>query len=193
MPCRRSRYSVRTSSQLRKRIRNSGTIVKIQIATTALAIASARNICGLLQPSPRCRARPASAASTMKPEFWMFSAANTRAICEACVRLWINANSGTTKMPVNRPIPSRSTMRRTLPGWRRNCARSNPPTGARPGRAKYRSSRNALMPNAPTGTRPISTVRPDSFSHSSEPTPVPMENSASANTYSVAESAGPPR
>ncbi|MCY1312769.1 hypothetical protein D9M70_632190 [compost metagenome] len=44
MPCRRSRYSARTSSQLRNRIRNSGTIVKIQIATSALAMASARKI-----------------------------------------------------------------------------------------------------------------------------------------------------
>ena len=182
MPWRRSRYSARTSTQLRKRIRNSGTIVKIQMATAALAMASARNICGLVQSSPRWRARPVKAASTMKPEFWMFSAANTRAISEARVRLWISANSGTTKMPVNRPMPTRSMMMRTLPGWRTNCARSSPPTGARPGRAKYRSSRKAVMPAAPTGTRPISTVRPDSFSHSSEPMPVPMENSASAAT-----------
>ena len=50
---------------------------------------------------------------------------------------------------------------------------------------------NALMPNAPSGTRPISTVRADSFSHSSEPTPVPIENSASAKMYSVVLS--PPR
>ena len=42
----------------------------------------------------------------MKPEFWMFSAANTRDICAFGVRLWISANSGTTKMPVNRPMPT---------------------------------------------------------------------------------------
>ena len=58
-------------------------------------------------------------------------------------------------------------------------------TGAAPVRAKYRSIMKALMPNAPSGTRPISTVRADSFSHSTEPTPVPMENSASAKMYSV--------
>ena len=39
---------------------------------------------------------------------------------------------------------------------------------------------NALTPNAPSGTSPISTVRADNFSHSSEPTPVPIENNASA-------------
>ena len=43
----------------------------------------------------------------------------------------------------------------------------------------------ALIPIAPSGTRPISTVRADSFSHSSEPTPTPIENTASANTYNV--------
>jgi hypothetical protein len=40
------------------------------------------------------------------------------------------------------------------------------------------------MPNAPSGTRPISTVRADSFSHSSEPMPVPIENRASGIRYS---------
>ena len=121
-----------------------------------------------------------TAASTMKPEFWMFSAANTRDISDFGVRLWISANSGTTKKPVNRPMPSRSMMMRVLPGCCTNCASERPCTVAVPARAKYRSSRNALMPNAPSGTRPISTVRADSFSHSNEPTPVPMENSASA-------------
>ena len=48
----------------------------------------------------------------------------------------------------------------------------------------------ALMPSAPSGTSPISTVRADSFSHSSEPTPTPTENSARAKMYS---SCAPPR
>jgi len=39
-----------------------------------------------------------------------------------------------------------------------------------------RSSMNALMPNAPSGTRPISPVRPDSFSPSSEPMPICWQN-----------------
>jgi len=36
------------------------------------------------------------------------------------------------------------------------------------------------MPIAPTGTRPISTWRRDSVSHSSEPTPMPTENTTSS-------------
>ena len=136
---------------------------------------------------------PTSAADTMNSEFWMFTAANTRDISDAGVRLCISANSGTTKKPVNRPMPSRSTMMRTLPGWSRKPAMSSPPTGAAPERAKYRSSRNALIPNAPSGTSPISTVRADSFSHSSEPAPVPIENRASAPMYSAAEPDAPPR
>lgn len=106
--------------------------------------------------------------------------ANTRDISEAGVRLWISANSGTTKKPANMPMPSRSITIRVLPGWDRKPATSRPTSGAAPERAKYRSSRNALMPNAPSGTRPISTVRADSFSHSSEPVPVPIENRARA-------------
>ena len=46
------------------------------------------------------------------------------------------------------------------------------------------------MPNAPSGTRPISTVRADSFSHSIEPTPVPIENTASNKMYAISS---PPR
>ncbi|MNM80620.1 hypothetical protein D3C81_925920 [compost metagenome] len=69
---------------------------------------------------------------------------------------------------------------RQLPGCCRKLRPFKPLIVTVPVRAKYRSSRNALMPNAPSGTRPISTMRPDSFSHSSEPTPVPSENSANA-------------
>ena len=120
----------------------------------------------------------------------MFSAANTRDICAFGVRLWISANSGTTKMPVNRPMPIRSMTMRRLPGCCRKVPTVSPCTAASPLRAKYRSSRNAVMPNAPSGTRPISTVRADSFSHSSEPTPVPTENRARAKMYRVGS---PPR
>ncbi len=120
----------------------------------------------------------------------MFSAANTRDICAFGVRLWISANSGTTNTPVNRPMPIRSMTMRTLPGCCRKASTPRFCTVASPVRAKYRSSRKAVMPKAPSGTRPISTVRADSFSHSSEPTPVPTENSASANRYSLGS---PPR
>ena len=50
-------------------------------------------------------------SNAMKPEFWMLSAANTRAIREFSVRLWISANSGTTKKPENRPMPARRRVR----------------------------------------------------------------------------------
>src|SRR3546814_9595954 len=88
MPRVRSRYSERTSSQLRKRIRNSGTIVKIQIATSAFATASARNTCGIVQPSKRCTPSADSDASTMKPELWMLSAAKGRDISDFGERDW---------------------------------------------------------------------------------------------------------
>ena len=50
MPCNFSRYNVRTITQLMKRMKNSGTMLKIHNATSVLAIASARNNCGMLQP-----------------------------------------------------------------------------------------------------------------------------------------------
>ena len=39
---------------------------------------------------------PSTAASTMKPAFWMFMPAITRESSPFGVRLWISANSGTT-------------------------------------------------------------------------------------------------
>lgn len=47
--------------------------------------------------------------------------------------------------------------------------------------AKYRSMANTLMPIAPSGTRPISTCRRLSVSHSSEPAPMPTENTTSSS------------
>ncbi|MNL23892.1 hypothetical protein D3C87_1453020 [compost metagenome] len=47
--------------------------------------------------------------------------------------------------------------------------------------ARYRSTANTVMPMEPNGTRPISTVRPDSRSHSRDPTPMPIENIASSS------------
>ncbi|MNW10565.1 hypothetical protein D3C71_2078100 [compost metagenome] len=81
-------------------------------------------------------------------------------------------------------------MIRHEPALRTNAATSSPVAVAAPVRAKYRSIMKALMPNAPSGTRPISTVRADSRSHSIEPTPVPIENSARAKMYNVGS---PPR
>ncbi len=76
-------------------------------------------------------------------------------------------------------------MIRQLPSMATKAATSRPEAIAMPGRAKYRSTQKAVMPKAPSGTRPISTVRRDSFSHSSEPTPVPTENSTKQNRYKV--------
>ena len=193
MPCSSSRYSVRTSSQLTKRIANSGTMVKIQVVTSRLAIASARKTCGMLQPSSCCSARPVTAAATMKAEFWMLRPAKTRAISCFGVRLWISANSGTMNSPQEKPMPARSMAMRQPCSPARKPAMSSPVRGASPLRAKYRSSMKALMPSAPSGTRPISTVRADSFSHSSEPAPTPTENSARPKMYSVVERSGAPR
>src|SRR4051812_1866979 len=47
-----------------------------------------------------------------------------------------------------------------------------------PNEAKYKSIPNAVMPIDPNGTRPISTFRPESFSQSSDPVPMPIENTA---------------
>ena len=80
-------------------------------------------------------------------------------------------------------MPARSSTIRHAPG----CAmkpETSSPCAAIAG-ASARCAMHALMPIAPSGTRPISTVRAESFSHNSEPTPTPIENTASANTYSV--------
>jgi hypothetical protein len=49
---------------------------------------------------------------------------------------------------------------------------------------------NTLMPIEPSGTSPISTFRFDSFSHSSEPIPIPIENvpSSTVTTSGFADS-----
>ncbi len=56
--------------------------------------------------------------------------------------------------------------------------------------AKYRSMAKIVMPIDPKGTSPISTRRPDSLSHASEPMPMPIENTASR---SVTTDSLPPR
>ncbi len=47
--------------------------------------------------------------------------------------------------------------------------------------ANHRSTANTVMPIEPKGTRPISTLWPDRRSQSSEPTPMPIENTASSS------------
>ena len=53
------------------------------------------------------------------------------------------------------------------------------------GEAKARSRANSVMPIEPSGTRPSSTRRAESFSHSSEPTPMPKVNVASSRVTAV--------
>ena len=71
-------------------------MLKIHAATRMLAMPSAKNSCGMLQPNHCCKATPPSAASTMNTAFWMFIPAITRDSSSRGVRLWISANSGTT-------------------------------------------------------------------------------------------------
>src|SRR5207245_4817641 len=60
-----------------------------------------------------------------------------------------------------------------------NSSIDSPDAGGSARDAKYKSMENTLMPIAPSGTRPISTCRFDSTSHSSEPMPMPTENTTS--------------
>ena len=62
--------------------------------------------------------------------------------------------------------------------------------GANATDAKYRSIAKTVMPIEPNGTSPISTRRPESLSHASDPTPIPMEKMASRN---VTTASLPPR
>ena len=73
-------------------------------------------------------------------------------------------------------------MTRQCAGWRRTCspAASAAPTAGRATRSTGRP-RTRVMPIEPSGTRPISTWRRDSVSHSSEPTPMPTENTTSSS------------
>ena len=138
-------------------------------------------------PASAARTMPSTAASTMKTAFWMFMPAITRD-SSSLRRAALDQREQRHHEEAGEQADADQVERRSAscPAARRNCRRRPArATGAAPLRAKYRSSRKALMPNAPSGTRPISTVRADSFSHSSEPTPVPIENSASAKMYSV--------
>ena len=117
-------------------MKNSGTMLNIHSVTMAFMIATARNTCGMDQPSFCCTSRLPIAAATMKTAFCTLVAAITRESSSRGVRLCTSANSGTTKKPANMPIMVRSNMMRRLPGWAMKPPTSSPPTGARPLRAK---------------------------------------------------------
>ena len=59
--------------------------------------------------------------------------------------------------------------------------------------ASQRSTANSVRPMEPKGTRPISTLRPDMRSHSSEPAPMPIEKRASSSVNTCSSPPSTPR
>ena len=83
----------------------------------------------------------------------------------------------------------RSATTRQCPGSARNSATPAWPVASMKRVANHRSMANTVRPIEPNGTRPSSTLRPDRRSQSSDPTPMPIENSASS---SVTTCSSPP-
>ncbi|KPW93367.1 hypothetical protein ALO79_200270 [Pseudomonas syringae pv. castaneae] len=54
-----------------------------------------------------------------------------------------------------------------------------------PPECHHNNSPNTVRPNEPNGTRPISTLRPDNFSQSSEPRAIPTENTVRIKVTTV--------
>ncbi len=86
---------------------------------------------------------------------------------------------GTLYRPANRLSSARSSITRQCAPWSKKADKPMISAAGRPRDAKYRSIENTLMPMAPSGTRPISTWRRESTSHSSDPMPMPIENTTS--------------
>ena len=95
MPSTRMRYSVFTSTQVMKRIRNSGTSVKIYAATSTLSSAAERKMWAALTPN-RSNVSPNSDASTINKALRILLPAITRDNRLLGARDCTNANSGTT-------------------------------------------------------------------------------------------------
>ncbi len=136
---------------------------------------------------PRCSSAAArTAATTMNSAFRMLFAAITRARCDGSraaldqreQRHDVEAGEQRQQEEIDQHAPVRLIGRRTAPTGR-------PVAASASGYAKYRSSANSVMPIEPNGTRPISTLWPDSRSHSSDPTPMPIENTASSSVTTV--------
>ncbi len=94
-PSTRTRYSVFTSTQVMKRIKNSGTSVKMYQATSTLSSDAARKICDASMPSAP-NPRPKPAASTISSAFRMLVPAMIRDSFSLGARACTKANSGTT-------------------------------------------------------------------------------------------------
>ncbi len=121
----------------------------------------------------------------------MLLPAITRARCAGAERCCTSAYSGTMKKPPHAPIITRSNTTRHTSA-RENSAASSWPGAKAPaaGLAHHRSSANRLSPIAPGSTMRGSTRPRDRRPHSSEPAPMPIENSASSN---VTARSSPPR
>ena len=154
-------------------------------ATAALKTAVTSRSCGIVRPPTFSSSTPTTAAATMNSALRMLFAAITRERCDGAVRVWISANSGTMKKPEKIAMPPRSNSTRHAPSCARNSRHGIADVAAAAGHAKYRSTPNSVMPIEPNGTRPISTLCPDSFSHSSEPTATPMEKTVSSSVNTV--------
>ncbi len=83
------------SSQTRKRMVNSGTILKMYTFTATFISDRARNSCGIDSLATLRKRIETSAAATMNRALRMLLAAITRARLSSSVRAWIRAYSGT--------------------------------------------------------------------------------------------------
>ena len=120
---------------------------------------------------------------TMNSALTMLLNAMTRARVSWRVRCWTTAYMGTTYRPPKNPIRNRSSMAFQPPAPR-NCAiPASGVTGLMVVSAKCAA--NAVSPRLPMGVRPISTRRPDSHSHTIEPTPIPMASVAISDVVTV--------
>ena len=151
-----------------------------------------RKSCGIDEPGREQRRSRAPADATMNSAFRMLLAAMIRERCDGLASAPGSARrAARCRSRRTAPISTRSAATRQCAGLgeeRRRARRAESRAGPR--LASHRSSANSVRPIEPNGTRPSSTLRPDSRSHSSEPTPMPTENSASRN---VTTCSSPPR
>ena len=116
----------------------------------------------------------------MNSAFRMLLAAMMRARWVGWLRIWIRRVHGhAATEPGDRPAaPGRPAITPVVGAAQEGgAAIISAPGGPR----QNRSNGNTLMPRAPSGTRPISTWRRDGTSHSSEPMPMPTENTTSSS------------
>ena len=154
-------------------------------ATAALSTAAINTNCNTDRPKLAPNT-PSKEAPTMNSAFRMLLAPMMRDRVCGRARCCTVAFKGTTKNPPNMPMAARSNKVRHAPSSCRNAA--TPATGAVGcGDANTQSSANTVSPMEPKGTRPISTLRPESRSHNSDPTATPTENPTMVSVTSDSE------